>query len=174
MTRAPLTDDPRTAESPSAESLSAESLSAKSPSAKSPSAKSLSEDLRFVLHRLFRQVRRESQDLGVSPGRLLLLAAIREKPGIGVAELAQLERLRGPTVSAHINALEALGLVKRSPPDPNDRRHVGLVVTRKGTTIIEAIKRSRADWLTRKLAQLPPAGRAAIRNAIAPLREIVR
>jgi DNA-binding MarR family transcriptional regulator len=137
-------------------------------------AKSLSEDLRFVLHRLFRQVRRDSQDLGVSPCHLLLLAAIREKPGIGVAELAQLERLRGPTVSAHINALEALGLVKRSPPDPNDRRHVGLVVTKKGTTIIEAIKRSRADWLTRKLAELPPAERAAIRNAIAPLREIVR
>ena len=137
-------------------------------------AESLSDDLRFVLHRLFRQVRREGQDLGVSPCHLLLLAAIREKPGIGVAELAQIERLRGPTVSAHINTLEALGLVKRGPPDPSDRRHIGLVVTKKGITIIESIKRRRADWLTQKLAQLPPAGRAAIRNAIAPLREIVR
>lgn len=144
------------------------------PSEDLTTAKSLSDDLRFVLHRLFRQVRREGQDLGVSPCHLLLLAAIREKPGIGVAELAQLERLRGPTVSAHINALEAQGLVKRGPPDPSDRRHIGLVVTRKGTTIIESIKRRRADWLTQKLAQLTPAGRAAIRNAIAPLREIVR
>jgi DNA-binding MarR family transcriptional regulator len=137
-------------------------------------AKSLSEDLRFVLQRLIRQVRRESRDRGVSPCHLLLLAAIREKPGIGVVELAQLERLRGPTVSGHIKALEALGLVKRGPPDPNDRRHVGLVITKKGAAIIEAIKRSRSDWLAMKLAQLPPAARAAIRSAIAPLREIVR
>lgn len=142
------------------------------------SAKSLSEDLRFVLHRLFRQIRRDSQvrsdsqDSGVSPCQLLLLAAIRERPGIGVVELAQLERLRGPTVSGHIKSLEAVGLVKRRPPDAKDRRHVGLVITRRGTAVLEAVKRSRADWLTRRLAQLPPAGRAAIRSAIGPLREL--
>jgi DNA-binding MarR family transcriptional regulator len=136
-------------------------------------AKSLSEELRFVLHRLVRQVKRESQDLGVSPLHLLLLASIRENPGIGVSELAHLERLRGPTISEHVKTMEALGLVKRGAPDPDDRRRVGLLVTKKGSTVIEAIKRSRTDWLARKLAKLSPEGRAAIRNAIAPLKEIV-
>jgi DNA-binding MarR family transcriptional regulator len=137
------------------------------------SARALSEDLRFVLHRLFRELRRESHDRGISAFHLLLLAAIRDNPGIGTAELARLERLRGPTVTGHVKAMAALGLVRREPPDPDDRRRVGLVVTRKGTAVVDAVKRNRADWLTERLAQLTPAGRAAIRNAIGALKEIV-
>ena len=70
--------------------------------------------------------------------------------------------------------MEALDLVERRPSHPEDRRRVGLVVSKKGTAIIEAIKRSRADWLAQRLAALSPEAREAIRNAIAPLNEIVR
>jgi DNA-binding MarR family transcriptional regulator len=137
-------------------------------------AMSLSEDLRRVLHRLSRQLRRESRVLAISPLHALLLAAIRENPGIGVSELARLERLQGPTISGHVKAMEALGLIGRGPPDPDDRRRVGLVVTKEGALILEEIKRSRVDWLARKLATLSPEARDAIRKAIGPLQDIVR
>lgn len=140
---------------------------------RSSGATSLSEDLQRVFHRLSRRLRRESHDLDVSPLHALLLVAIRKNPGIGVGELAELERLRGPTISAHIKAMEALGLVERGPQDPNDRRRVSLVVTKDGAAIVESIKRSRVDWLARKLAGLSPQSREAIRNAIGALYEIV-
>jgi DNA-binding MarR family transcriptional regulator len=120
------------------------------------SAAFLSEDLRRVLHRLSRRLRREAQDLAVSPLHALLLAAIRENPGIGVKDLARLERLRGPTISGHVKAMEALGLIERGPSDPNDRRRVRLVVAKKGIATLEGIKRSRVDWLARRLANLSP------------------
>jgi DNA-binding MarR family transcriptional regulator len=137
-------------------------------------AMALTEELRPALQRLFRQLRREGQDLGISPLHALLLAALREHPGIGVSELARLEKLRGPTISGHVKAMEALGLIERKPSHPDDRRRVGLVVSKKGTAIIEAIKRSKTAWLAQRLAALSPEAREAIRNAIAPLNEIVR
>ena len=137
-------------------------------------AAALAEDLLRVLRQLFRRLRRESEDAGISLMHLLLLATIRERPGIGVGELARLENLRGPTISGHVKALEALGFVARVPADPHDRRRVGLVLTEKGRDTIATLKRSRSDWLARKLAGLPPDARDTIRAAIAPLNEIVQ
>ena len=102
----------------------------------------------------------------------LLLAAINEHPGIGVSELARMERLRGPTISGHIKAMEAAGLVTRGAPDADDKRRVGLTVTGKGRRIIETLRLRRRDWLANQLSMLSPAGRRAIRNAIGPLGEI--
>jgi len=137
-------------------------------------APALAESLRPLLHRLLRLLRHESGDLGVSPLQSLLLVAIIEQPGIGVGELARLERVRGPTISGHLKAMAEAGLVSRSAPDPDDRRRVGLVATEKGQSLIKAMKRRRTDWLAQKLARLSPKARRAIRNAIGPLSEIGR
>jgi DNA-binding MarR family transcriptional regulator len=137
-------------------------------------ATALAEELRGVLHRLLRQLRHEGDDMGISRLHLLLLATLREHPGIGIGDLARLEKLRGPTISGHVKSLEALGLVERAAPDPRDRRRVGLVLTAKGSDVITAFKRSRTDWLARRLAGLSPAAREAIRDAIGPLNEIVQ
>jgi len=137
-------------------------------------AMALAEELRPVLHRLFRQLRRESHDVGVSPLQSLLLLAILDQPGIGVGELARLENLRGPTISGHVKAMESAGLVERAAPDPDDRRRIGLVATKKAREVIDAIKRSRTDWLAQQLAALPPEARQAIHDAIGPLSEIVK
>jgi len=48
-------------------------------------AYALAEALRPALHRLYRQLRRESDDAGLSPLHALLLVAIMRQPGIGVA-----------------------------------------------------------------------------------------
>lgn len=135
-------------------------------------AYALAEALRPALHRLYRQLRRESDEADLSPLHALLLVAIIQQPGIGVAELARLERLRGPTISGHVKAMERDGLIARSEPDPSDRRRNGLVATEKGKEIIRSLKRRRTDWLTSELAKLSPQQRDAIRAAIEPLMEI--
>ncbi|NLR98814.1 MarR family transcriptional regulator [Rhizobium sp. P38BS-XIX] len=135
-------------------------------------AHALAEALRPALHRLYRQLRRESDDPGLSPLHALLLAAILRQPGIGVAELARMEKLRGPTISGHVKAMERGGLITRAEPDPNDRRRNGLVATEKGQDIIRSMKQKRTDWLASELAKLSPDERAAIRAAVGPLAEI--
>jgi len=137
-------------------------------------ALALADELRPVLHRLYRQLRRESEDLnrGVSPLQNLLLAAIIEHPGIGVADLARIEKLRGPTISGHVKRLESAGLIARAAPLSEDRRRVGLMATARGRGSIEAIKRRRRDWLAHQLGHMSFAARRAIRRALAPLSEI--
>jgi len=135
-------------------------------------AAALAEALRPVLHRLIRQLRREGGDFGVSPLQGQLLVAIIKHPGIGTAELARQEQVRGPTISGHVKAMEAAGLVARTAPAADDRRRIGLVATEKGRGIIKNMKRRRTDWLAQKLGGLPRDARRAIRDAIGPLSEI--
>ena len=135
-------------------------------------AHALAEALRPALHRLYRQLRRESDDPGLSPLHALLLLAIMRQPGIGVAELARLEKLRGPTISGHVKAMERDGLITRSEPDPSDRRRNGLIATDKGKELMRSMKQKRTDWLASELVKLSPDERAAIRAAVEPLGEI--
>jgi DNA-binding MarR family transcriptional regulator len=134
----------------------------------------LADQLRPALHRLYRKLRREGGNVDTPLLQNLLLAVILEHPGIGVGDLARMENLRGPTISARINRMATAGLVARTAGDPEDRRRVGLVVTEKGRTAIEALRRRRRDWLALQLTKLSPTARQAIRNAIAPLSEIGR
>jgi DNA-binding MarR family transcriptional regulator len=136
-------------------------------------ALSLAEELRPVLQRLLRQIRRESDTADVSLFQKLLLANIVQQPGIGVGELARLENLRGPTVSGHIKALLAMGLVTRGTPN-EDRRRVGLVATPQGQELIASMRTQRTNWLAERLRGLSPEARQAIRNALQPLTEITR
>ncbi|MDE1991535.1 MAG: MarR family transcriptional regulator [Rhizobiaceae bacterium] len=135
-------------------------------------ATALAEALRPALHRLYRQLRRESDDPSISPLQALLLVAIMRQPGIGVAELARLEKLRGPTISGHIKSMEQAGFVARTGADPEDRRRSGLIATEKGQALIRTMKQRRTDWLAFELVKLSPEARAAIRAAIGPLGDI--
>jgi len=134
----------------------------------------LADDLRVALHRVFRRIRQdaESDPIGLSLQLRLLLSTIGQHPGIGVAELARMEKLRGPTISGHIKSLEAGGLVRRDAPDPEDRRRSGLLLTGHGAAVLQEIRDRRRDWLARKLMQLPPEGAEALRNALTYLNEI--
>jgi DNA-binding MarR family transcriptional regulator len=134
----------------------------------------LADELRIALQHVFRRLRQESDSdpSGMTLQQKLLVSTICQNPGIGVAELARMEKLRGPTMSGHIKALEALNLVRRDAPDPGDRRRSGLLLTEHGTAVLEDVRTRRRDWLARKLAQLPPEGATALRNALVYLNEI--
>lgn len=135
-------------------------------------ARELAEQLRPALRRLFRQLRRQQDDHAMSPLHAPLLLTILENPGIGVGELAQMEGLRSPTMTGHINSMVAAGLVKRSEPTEGDRRRVGLMVTPHGRALIDARRKRRTDQLIRALAQLSSESRATLWAAIPALNDI--
>src|ERR1700676_2081128 len=66
--------------------------------------------LRPVLLHLNRHLRRELHALGIGSSQVSLLSSISKTPGIGVAELAAREGTSAPSISNHIDRLEAAGL----------------------------------------------------------------
>jgi DNA-binding MarR family transcriptional regulator len=128
--------------------------------------------LRPVLLHLSRHLRREVHASGVSPGQLSLLSAIEDKPGIGVAELAEREGTSMPSVSNHLDRLEASGLITRSQGE-RDRRRVDLEVTAEGIRVLRAIRSKRTAWLSARLTALTEVDLAAVAAAIAPLEALL-
>ena len=141
-----------------------------------PEALVLSEDLRTAFKGLMRAMRRdaERQDTDLSMLQTMLLAAIGEHPGIGVAELARMQQVRSPTMSAQVKALEAAGLVARAAPDPDDRRRAGLLLTAGGEQRLHTLRSERLDWLAQRVARLTPMQMAALAAAIEPLNLIAQ
>jgi DNA-binding MarR family transcriptional regulator len=130
----------------------------------------LANELRPVLLRLARLVRRESQALGVTAGQVSLLAAIEARPGIGARELADRERMSAPGMSAQLDRLEASELIVRTRGE--DRRRVGSTLSVEGRRVLREARRQRTAWLAERLDQLTPGERAAIDAAIDALARL--
>jgi len=143
---------------------------AKGPNTKAEAAL-LADQLRPILQRLQRHLRRQNQAMGTSPLHMGLLNSIAQQEGLGIGELAAQEKLRGPTITAHVNQMAAEGWVERRP-SADDGRRVGLFITRKGRTLMAAAQQRRADWLAVRLADLSPDGRRAVAAALAPLEAL--
>jgi DNA-binding MarR family transcriptional regulator len=129
--------------------------------------------LRPVLLHLNRHLRRELHALGVGSSQVSLLAAINGTPGIGVADLAAREGTSAPSISNHIDRLEAAGLVTRTRSGEGDRRRVGLTNTAEGQRVLRAVRSRRTAWLATRLRELPADQLRAIDAAIDGLRALV-
>lgn len=128
--------------------------------------------LRPVLLKLNRELRREIHSLGVTGGQVSLLVQIKYRPGIGIRELAKLERMSVPGMSKFIARLEVAGLVERAPV-AGDQRRVGLTLTRAGHKVLRSVKSRRTAWLSSRLGELDPDEVEAIDAAIEPLMHLL-
>jgi len=128
----------------------------------------LANRLRPVLLHLNRQLRREVHSLGVTGGQVALLVQIKFHPGIGIRELAALERISVPGMSKFSSRLEEAGLVQRAPVE-GDQRRVGLTLTPAGHKVLRSVKSKRTAWLASRLRDLDPDELEAIDAAIEPL-----
>jgi DNA-binding MarR family transcriptional regulator len=137
-----------------------------------PDVAALAETLHPILLRLSRRLRRQAQQFGMSSLDAMLLMMVRKRPGVGVSELADLEYMSRPTMSAHIKRLEAAGWIARQAPDSQDKRRVGLSITPAGVRAVDAVRRQRADWLAGQLASLSPEALEAVRAAAGSLAKI--
>jgi DNA-binding MarR family transcriptional regulator len=132
----------------------------------------LADQLRPVLLRLNRELRRELGGLGITGGQASLLIAIKGSAGIGVNELAGRERVSPPAMTGAIRRLERAGLVRREP-DAADRRRQGLYLTDDGERMLRAVKRRRTAWLAARLGALDERERRAVEGALAPLARLL-
>jgi DNA-binding MarR family transcriptional regulator len=128
--------------------------------------------LRPALLRLARELRRESHALGVTGGQVSLLFQIQRHRGIGVRDLAQLERISAAAMSGHVDRLERAGLVQRTP-DPDDRRRHGLSVSAEGERVLRSVKSRRTAWLASRLERLSPEDLEALDRAVEPLLALI-
>ncbi len=129
--------------------------------------------LRPILWQLHRQLRRETLVLGVSVGQVSILAAIRDTPGMGVADLASRESMSVPSMCAHIDKLEAAELLTRERATAPDRRRVGLTITPAGHRVLRSVRSRRTAWLASRLAALTPAQRSDLQRAFGALSALV-
>ncbi len=124
--------------------------------------------LRPVLLRLARELRKETESLGVTSRQVTLLWLIKSNPGLSLRELAAEERISAPALSGHVDRLEKAGLLERVR-DEGDRRRVGLSLTGDGARLLRRVRARRTTWLAERLRELGPDDVAAIEAAIEPL-----
>ena len=128
--------------------------------------------LRPALLRVARELRRETESLGITSRQATLLSLIREHPGLSLRELAALERISAPSLSGHVDRLEDAGLIARVRSG-GDRRRVGLDLTTAGDRLLRKVRAQRTTWLAERLAALTPDEVEAIESAIEPLNALL-
>ena len=124
--------------------------------------------LRPVLLRLARELRQETEQLGITSRQVTLLWLIRVNPGLSLRELAAEERISAPALSGHVDRLERAGLIERVRHE-GDRRRVGLTLTAEGERLLKRVRARRTTWLADRLKGLDDDELAAIEAAIEPL-----
>jgi len=105
----------------------------------------------------------------VSVSEMSVLAHLAASPGLSPAELAVLENMRPPSVTRHIKALTARGLIELAP-HPGDKRRVRAGVTEQGREALEQARKT--TWLTARIAELNGDDRAVLDDAVRVLNDL--
>ena len=133
----------------------------------------LASALRISVSRLARRLRAERQSEGLEPDlsdtQLAALAALERHSAMTPGELADHEKVQPPSMTRVITVLEERGLVMRAP-HASDRRQVVLTATDYGRQVVQQSRKLREAWLAKRLRELTPQERSALRAA-APILE---
>ncbi|MGD0705811.1 MAG: MarR family transcriptional regulator [Trebonia sp.] len=110
--------------------------------------------LRGVIPRLARELNDTSTGEGLTPTQYSVLALVRVRGPLGLAELTELEGLNPTMVSRIIKVLDERELIRRMP-DPNDMRAARLVATAIGEQTHDRVRAQRTQVLSECLGRLP-------------------
>ena len=135
-------------------------------------SREIAEELRPALIRLARELRRETEQLGLTSRQVTLLWLVRRSPGLSLRELAAEEGISAPALSGHVDRLETAGLLERIRSS-EDRRRVGLALTSEGERILRRVRARRTTWLSTRLDELDQAERDALARALPALRRLM-
>jgi DNA-binding MarR family transcriptional regulator len=125
--------------------------------------------LRGVIPRLARQLNDTSTGEGLTPTQYSVLALVRVRGPLGLAELTELEGLNPTMLSRIIKVLDERGLIRRVP-DPNDLRAARVEVTPTGEQVHERVREQRTKVLSECLERLP-SQTAELLLAVVPAME---
>lgn len=127
--------------------------------------------LRLAVARLHRRMR-QSAEPGLTISQLSALASIERHGPIALGELARIEQVQPPTITALAGKLEAAGLVARTI-DTTDRRIHRVDVTPAGSKWLTRHRTRKNAYLARKLRALPDADHATLAEAATILERIM-
>jgi DNA-binding MarR family transcriptional regulator len=137
-----------------------------------PSPAVLAQALRPSVMRLARRLRQMRDDsVGLNSNQLSAMAVLLNSGDLLMGELAAAEKMQPPSMTRIINGLEARGYVARRP-HPDDRRQCLVTLSDEGRKILLANRRRRDEWLAIRIAQLAPAERDVLREAIGILEKV--
>lgn len=127
----------------------------------------LADRLRLALVRLGRELRRQDPP-GLSVTLYSALATIADRGEIAIGELAEAEGVPSSAVTRIADRLEEGGQVARRP-NPRDRRGVNLAITAEGRRLVDNRRARGSAWLAARLAELAPAQRKTLAEALGVL-----
>jgi DNA-binding MarR family transcriptional regulator len=127
--------------------------------------------LRLVITRLARRLRQQGET-AASPTQLSALATIERDGPLTLGELAAVERVQPPTITAAVGRLEQRGLVRRST-DAVDRRVARVEITGQGRRLLEQSRSRKTAYLERRLADLSSDDRATLERAAEILERLL-
>jgi DNA-binding MarR family transcriptional regulator len=129
--------------------------------------------LRDAITRLNRRVRQARPVGDLTVTQVSALTSLQLAGALTPRELADVERVRPPTMTKILGKLEERGLVQRTP-HPTDRRQVILAATAEGRAVLAQFERARDEWLARRLAELTVEERETLRQAAEILQKLAR
>src|ERR1700761_7325986 len=112
--------------------------------------------LRDAIVRTSRALRQEAAaETGLSPSATAALATINRSGPLTPSELAQLERVKRPSMTRTLACLEGEGLVERTA-DPADGRSFLVAINDAGRDRLARLRRRKSAYLARRLRKLDP------------------
>lgn len=130
--------------------------------------------LRLAIVRMSRRLRQEAagEATGLTPTSTAALATIERHGPLTPSELADLERVKRPTVTRTLACLDREGLIQRTP-DPDDGRSALISVNGAGRERLRRLRSRKNAYLARRMRELPAEDVAALEQAAAILERML-
>lgn len=122
--------------------------------------------LRMAIVRTGRRLRQEAaaESSGLTPTSTAALATIERHGPLTPSELAELERVKRPTVTRTLGCLDREGSIERTP-DPADGRSSLVAVNAAGRERLRRLRGRKNAYLAKRMRDLPAEDVAALERA---------
>jgi DNA-binding MarR family transcriptional regulator len=114
--------------------------------------------LRNAIVRTARRLRQEGAEEtgGMTATAVSALATINRAGPLTPSEIAEIERVKRPSMTRTLGCLEREGLIERAP-DPTDGRSFLVAINAAGRERMARLRRRKNAYLARRLRDLDPA-----------------
>lgn len=130
--------------------------------------------LRLAIVRTARRLRQEAaaDATDLTPTSTSALATIERHGPLTPSELAEIERVKRPTVTRTLGCLTRAGLIERTP-DPTDGRSALVSVNPAGRARLRRLRGRKNAWLARRMRDLPTEDIATLEHAATILERML-
>jgi len=108
----------------------------------------------------------------LTPTSTSALAAVERHGPLTPSELAEIERVKRPTVTRTLGCLTKAGLVERTP-DPADGRSALVSVNAAGRDRLRRLRKRKNAFLARRMRDLPQEDVETLERAAAILEQML-